>query len=83
MMYICIHNLGISFPVILSPGTDLSGALVLRRLCLMRGMDFEEASAMLERAPEDQEPGLISLGKWVENGKLWGNNRGNNNYIVL
>ena len=48
-MYICIHNLGISFPVILSPGTDLSGALVLRRLCLMRGMDFEEASALLER----------------------------------
>ena len=46
MMYICIHNLGISFPVILSPGTDLSGALVLRRLCLMRGMDFEEASAL-------------------------------------
>ena len=38
---------------------------------------------MLERAPEDQEPGLISLGKWVENGKLWGNDRGNNNYIVL
>lgn len=34
---------------------NLPGALVLRRLCLMRGMDFEEASALLERAPEDQE----------------------------
>lgn len=73
-MYICIHNLGISFPVILSPGTDLSGALVLRRLCLMRGMDFEEASALLERAPEDQEPGLLHFvgemgGKWQVMGK--------------
>eukprot|EP00435_Cladocopium_sp_Y103_P072179 s165_g39.t1 len=44
----------------------LPGALVLRRLCLMRGMDFEEASALLERAPEDKE----LLGRWGNGWKM-------------
>ena len=57
------------FPILSSILWVVSGALVLRRLCLMRGMDFEEASGLLERAPEDQE--LLMAGETL--GNLWGN----------
>ena len=35
--------------------TVASGALVLRRLCLVRGLGFEEALELFHQAPEDEE----------------------------